>query len=146
MSYRRFCNEKNCSETLVTNNSRGKIKYNTEERMGASHVPHVHRVKISWKTAWNWAVKPRLSSENRVHLILEYNNLSRNFDVVYKLSLSAAHLFALYFQTPWRSRLRAISDTARLQYDGKVVQSQLVQHHVEAAAQLTVTENSRFCS
>ena len=40
----------------------------------------------------------------------------------------------------WRSRLRAISDTTRPQYDGKVVQSQLVQHHVEAAAQLTVTE------
>ena len=93
-------------------------------------------------------MKPGLSSENRVDLLLEYNNISRNFAVLYKLSSSAAHGFAHYFQTPWRSRLRAISDTraTRLQYDGKVVQSHLVQHHVEAAAQLTVTESSCFCS
>ena len=91
-------------------------------------------------------MKQRFSTKNRVNLLSEYNNLSRTFDVFYKLSRSAAHRFARYFQMPWRSRLRAISDTARLQYDGKVVQSQLVQHHVEAAAQLTVTENSRFCS
>ena len=137
---------KNCSESLVTNNSWGKEKNNTGETMGASHVPHVHRVKISWKTAWNWAVKPRLSPENRVDLLLEYNNFSRNFEVLCKLSLSAAHRFAHYFQTPWISHLRAISDTARLQYDGKVVQPRLVQHHLEAAAQLTVTDNSHFCS
>ena len=114
--------------------------------MGASHVPHVHRVKMSWKTAGNWAVKPCLSSENRVDLRLEYNNLSRNFDVLYKLSLSAVHRFAHNLQTPLTSRLRAISDTAHLQYDGKVVQPQLLKHHLEAAAQLTATENSRFYS
>ena len=91
-------------------------------------------------------MKPRFPAENRADLLLEYNNLSRTFDPLYQLSRSAAHWFANYFQTPWRSRLRAISDTARLQYNGKVVQSQLVQHHVEAAAQLTVAENSRFCS
>ena len=89
-------------------------------------------------------MKPRLSSENRDDRLLENNNLSRNFDALYKLSLSAAHRFAHYFQMLWISRLRAISDTARQQYDGKVVQPQLVQHHLEAAAQLTATENSRF--
>ena len=91
-------------------------------------------------------MKPRLSSENRVDLILDHNNLSRDFDVVYKLSLSAAHRFALYFQTLWRSRLRAISDTARLHYDGNNVQPRLVQQHLETAAQLTVTESSHFYS
>ena len=114
--------------------------------MGALRVPHVHRVKISWKTAGNWAVKPFLSSENRVDLLLECNNLGRNFDVLYKLSLSATHRFAHNFQTPSTFRLRAISGTARLKYDGKVVQPQLLKHHLEAAAQLTATENSRFYS
>ena len=85
-------------------------------------------------------MNPRFSAENSVDLLLENSNLSRTFDVLNKLSRSAAHRLAHFFKTPWRSRLRAISDTARLQYDGKVVQSQLVQHLVEAAAQLTVTE------
>ena len=92
--------------------------------------------KTSWKTAGNWAVKPRLSSENRVGLLLDYSNLGRNFDVLYKLSLSAAHRFAHNFQTLLTSRLRAISDTARLQHGWKVVQPQLLKDHLEAAAQL----------
>lgn len=83
--------------------------------MGASHMPCVHRVGILWKPTWNWGPQPCyydggsphtscsscrnfmendlksssatvLFSWEPIDLLVDYSNLSRNSDLLYKLS------------------------------------------------------------
>ena len=51
--------------------------------------------KLTSATAPSW--------KERDDLFLEYKNLSRNFNVLYKLSSPIAHRCALYYLTPWRA-------------------------------------------